>query len=97
MTHTPGPWKLTGGGGVSACMESETLKSGRRVSRRVACATGVSIPEVEANARLIASAPNMLAALQGAELIFQNSDEWRESGTHRFVRDAIAKATGEQP
>lgn len=100
--HTPGPWKCDGGAGVVACEMQETLRSGRTVARRVACAKGLTIEEVEANARLIAAAPDMLAALRMAEgeLIAalcsggMTLEAARKYHATRTMRAAIAKAEG---
>lgn len=59
MSHTLGVWECSGGGGVVSNTEMETLKSGREVPRRVACAKGLTIEEVSANAKLIAGAVNL--------------------------------------
>lgn len=103
MTHTPGPWKNDAGAGIVATMERETLKSGRVVARRVACAKGLTIDEVRANARLIAAAPKLAAALQDAlgmldHYISGRPDNWDGStagqtrSTIRDGRAALAKA-----
>lgn len=62
--HTPGPWKNDAGAGVVSLSQTEILKSGRRVAKRVAIAKGETVEEVIDNARLIAAAPELLAALK---------------------------------
>lgn len=80
--HTPGPWKSSGAG-IDACMVSTTLNSGRRVSFRVASCKDGDRDTVSANARLIAAAPDLLAAIL-------NSDDahWTPA-----MRAAVTKAT----
>src|SRR5690606_4557115 len=60
---TPGPWKATAAG-IDAVTVSTTLRNGRRVPFRVACCKDGDIDQVQANARLIATAPELLAALK---------------------------------
>jgi len=57
--HTPGPWRLSSG-------DETEIFSGAKPVARAHCGglTSVKLPEAEANARLIAAAPEMLAALQ---------------------------------
>ena len=59
--HTTGPWRLSSG-------DETEIFSGARPVARAHCGglTSVKLPEAEANARLIAAAPEMLAALQAA-------------------------------
>lgn len=83
--HTPGPWKVRrdenvfdvitqNGNGITAC----------------SCADRIDVKEDEANARLIAAAPDMLSALKEAQEIIQ-----RTTGNVSWVVEkAIAKATG---
>ena len=59
ITHTPGPWKAEGWENlVVNCAEGYTLTlaAGRKDS---------SLSELKSNARLIASAPDLLADLEG--------------------------------
>ena len=54
-------------------------------------------PMGEANARLIAAAPELLAACIEAMALFDNYPEiWECIGTHEVMTAAIAKATGDQ-
>lgn len=94
--HTPGDWYVTGemtryinvriGGGliqeVASCGPTE--------------ADGGYGPQQEANARLIAAAPDLLEAL--IELADAGADAWGEDRPCvRWAYAAIARATGEQP
>ena len=59
------------------------------------CADFPGDGEVEANARLIAAAPDLLYALEEALHLIETLTPL-EGSTVRIVRAAIAKATGEQ-
>jgi hypothetical protein len=89
--HTAGPWKIT------KVME---LRKATHYAVKHNDGTGSFSTEVvaqcerEANARLIAAAPDLLAALQWA----MDNAEWSNdtaTGTDP-IRAAIAKATGQQ-
>lgn len=88
--HTPGPWGLDG-----------NLIEGPD-GERVACITAYSrrTPKQKANARLIAAAPEMLAALQAVLAEIEgpdrphSTDSWLPSHLAHQVRAAIAKAEG---
>jgi hypothetical protein len=104
MTHTPGPWLLTGHtvyaldevgqtNRFSCNMQAGYSYYGRTVKERV------SNDELTANARLIAAAPELLEALRiarmqvallGGEMDAVNSD------VLSIADAAIAKATGGQ-
>lgn len=76
--HTPGPWKLISG--VMVAADGRTL----------AASSGRPEAETEANMRLIAAAPELLAA---ARLVAQRWPNWRGDGeTLRAINTAIAKA-----
>lgn len=85
--HTPGPWKWTG--------QAVTVPSGQRL-----LVNGVSLPlgnhadseEADANARLIAAAPDLLEALKGVVAVAD-----RKTDEFDRARAAIANATGGQP
>jgi hypothetical protein len=102
--HTPGPWSIDRTSerhgqrpyGISAGKRGPTPKN-------IVNWGGVAAPtsqESEANARLIASAPDLLEAAQGADLsaVDIDADMVTISGaSYRALRDAIRKATGEAP
>mgnify|MGYP001594620414 CR=1 FL=1 len=85
MTHTPGPWKIN-----------------RRNPCRVYLRPGIVIavtlqdnfPEAEANARLIAAAPDLLAALVAITTYHPSAGEEVWLQNCKLARAAIAKATG---
>ena len=82
--HTPGPWGVTRLQGV----EYVTIDGGRvSVARVSALKTG------EANARLIAAAPELLAALELALIAIDEDAAPKVAG---MARAAIAKARGEK-
>lgn len=109
---TPGPWLLSIN--RSAC-DGVNIAFGIDSALRVSIAsgqsqehlgsTGICEDECRANARLIAEAPSMLAALREAEagLEFAGADQMVATGDFvpapllalRVVRAAIAAATGE--
>jgi hypothetical protein len=95
--HTPGPWKLT----------EETTIGRPCITGRIGLIAMLAVHDVgdaewdadTANARLIAAAPDLLAA---CEAVLSNldhlSDVWGQEGVTRTVQDrlraAIAKAKG---
>lgn len=97
--HTKGPWIVANSGG--------SVKLGGMRHPKTICTLETSplsiSPEVEANAKLIAAAPDMLIALQKAvEVIERMSDEYSAIanrhasytvGESRIIEGAIKKAT----
>lgn len=92
MTYTPGPWVVEQNGGKGAWIAGST-------GEWAALACGDSNATAEANARLIAAAPEMLEALLLAEKLYQDGLFYSDAGDIRRVtelrRAAIAKVTGE--
>lgn len=92
--HTPGPWAVgthTGYGDIDGVLVEDT-NSGLVVA--IALVDVEELPG-DANARLIAAAPEMLEALEQA-LRYIEADECahgRQFGDGNVVRAAIAKAT----
>lgn len=92
--HTPGPWSQDKYGNVISA-DKETIKvEGVSLSGR-------STEETRANARLIAAAPELLAALEAMlEAVRQNIDGIPPTADQIFAKAghsavaAIAKATG---
>lgn len=102
MKHTPGPWaqshrKQPNGGYVTQvyCEKGETIAS--LAWYPVEMGDGITGTSREANARLIAAAPDLLLALD--DLLFAYCDPGNQGGDHddkvEAARAAIAKARGE--
>ena len=88
--HTPGPWTY----GVPSPGANFSIYSTKMSIGRLGIASNSKrAAEGEANARLIAAAPDLLAALK----MVQRSTEWptMESETQDAVSAAISRATGE--
>jgi len=91
--HTPGPWRLSSG-------DETEIFSGAKPVARAHCGglTSVKLPEAEANARLIAAAPELLAALEEMYALYadhaQYDEEGHETAAINSARAAIARATG---
>lgn len=92
MKHTPGPW----------IVDPDMRGLGNLPVAGVRSFDGISIANCgtdgHANARLIAAAPDLLAALQQMMreyecLRFEQPERWPDAAT--AARAAIAKATGE--
>jgi hypothetical protein len=79
-SHTPGPWKADG-------LTVESITHGN------ICLVNLARPKgpTEANLRLIAAAPDLLAALRK---IVSDGDFTAPEGMKRIACDAIAKAEG---
>ena len=88
---TPGPWHVTG----KLTRYVEARIDGGLIQEVAACgptkADGGYGPQQEANARLIAAAPDLLEALQYAV------EQVPELGSVPGISAAIARATGERP
>jgi hypothetical protein len=95
MTHTPGPWH-SGGMTVYADKPCDLLGvAWKEVATGRCPASNWSDQESHANVRLIAAAPELLAALRTAVRVMQdnNLDE-ALGGEFDIFTDAIAKAEG---
>ena len=106
-THTPGPWVADGNGvilggeyaGTSIC---ETYKAHWLASfgRNGKEAYAALVRDAEANAQLIAAAPELLEACRERllcdEMYEQGTSEWHQSVdcADAMMHAAIAKATG---
>lgn len=90
--HTPGPWTVHGR------RAGLTIRDAKDRPVAEPWLTDISHDEREANARLIAAAPELLAALYtvlGSDMAQREEDEGRVSDTLNTLRAAIAKARGE--
>ena len=88
MKHTPGPWNYDRSG------YSLYVNSGRELVTALSM-DGKRLETSEANARLIAAAPDMLDALQRARevLLWNLGDDARIDAAFDAVTAAINKAT----
>lgn len=89
--HTPGPWVAVSVGGFG---EYEIHARGKDIAA-VNVSDGMDEPTpfpAEANARLIAAAPDLLAALQNLMTPFGSDIERRAPALFKNMRAAIAKA-----
>lgn len=101
IKHTPGPWTigrdcLPGGPSFMAIHSSDRAAT-------AICSMRVNVPEVAANARLIAAAPDLLAALQAFYKWWGSIDciclnpEPIPNALGEQMEAAIAKATNPNP
>ena len=94
MSHTPGPWSVYQPESIDTCYEGEdnpaTVRAG---GTHVATIPGMR-PHMtghrQSNARLIASAPDLLAALERLAHPMADDDDLD------YARQVIAKAKGQQ-
>ena len=91
--HTPGPWRI----GTTPPNGEQTI--GTQQGLMVAVATTGANTPTEANARLIAAAPDLLEALKACIPHLERDDHHtdalsRERPHYAAARAAIAKATG---
>lgn len=105
--HTPGPWKHTPG------QETIWAKDGELMVARTEYTRGeMEVNEDEANARLIASAPELLTALEDAHNHIEEATNYlaarnlgeparllfgKMANCFARTKTAIAKAKGETP
>jgi DUF1680 family protein len=89
--HTPGPWAYAGYARSMAFRVTKTPEDATGdVCNVLAGLAAKTNEEVEANARLIAAAPDLLEALMHCATDEGPEQEWLDR-----ARAAIAKATGE--
>lgn len=84
MTYTKGPWAYDD--------NTATVDNDLGVS---VCGINVDLDNYEANAALIAAAPELLAAL--VQLMEYTTDRGLDGAAHDVARAAIAKATAQPP
>ena len=98
MTHTPGPWQIKHRVNIIGSTGRSVASAGGYTTNTD---NGEHILENEANARLIAAAPDLLEACKEAEdwLEEHGGDQNCDPGLRgllRQVRSAIDKATGKE-
>lgn len=93
LKYTPGPWFITG----DMTLYVESRVGGGLIQEVAACgptgADGGYGPQQQANARLIAAAPDMLQALQA--FVENSSVHVNAPNECEAAENAIAKATGD--
>jgi len=91
MKHTQGKWELSIKG-VAFYIEADTLNG----EEHIAEVFGHSVSEVEANARLIASAPELLEALEECldQLSSWQDNHEEDTFTMKRAKEVINKARG---
>ena len=97
--HTPGPWSagVRSGNFIDITHSNNQPGAITRALCRVQ-ARQSWVAEAEANARLIAAAPELLAALEAMlEQLSKGPYAFKDSGALYSTRSAVEKATGEQP
>jgi hypothetical protein len=101
MAHTPGPWHVGQGNGTGSVFAGEgrmrMTSQGTTLYPICRLNTGWDDGEDEANAKLIAAASDLLAALEG---LLQYTGGWDITDTTHpiyIARLAITKATGGTP
>lgn len=87
MQHTPGPWTANG---------SWVVAADGPIVETVAYAR-VRSGEAEANARLIAAAPDLLVLAEEVAKEYEDAADWKDAigRLQRLARAAVAKAKGE--
>jgi hypothetical protein len=103
--HTEGPWSFAHNGAgdfKTACIDicqsnSKEFRGQVAYLQSAEHIEGITMAECEANARLIAAAPDLLEALEMMLTTRENERSLRgkESPLHDRARAAIAKARGE--
>lgn len=95
--HTPGPWHWQGSalraGPDEVLWGDNIIGEGATFAERIGACGPSTEPAAEANARLIAAAPDLLQTLKHVEGALLDIKCERES-ILKGVRAAIAKATG---
>jgi hypothetical protein len=101
--HTPGEWRIAelhaqglylNDGGINILTDSGSVCTVHlQVSAKRGEAYKAKDPERDANARLIAAAPDLLYALQQIVSDLPSNRDWLSPDLERAARAAIAKAT----
>lgn len=94
MKHTPGPWKAIEHKSVNLNDYIQILAGSWDIAHNKFSARNWE--EEQANARLIAAAPDLLEACQAAlNDLYRQMDSQMTEETEQKVKNAIAKATGD--
>lgn len=91
-THTPGPWQMSGVRGTSPVYKGHGVGPDGQPYVVIVPYNDKDHAECLANARLIAAAPDMLAALKALVTFFESTGF--KTGFLADSRAAIAKAEG---
>jgi hypothetical protein len=105
--HTPGPWRYcksrSGDEAVYGVMELDRADGSRLITVHTGnffkrgCYSGEAAAEAEANARLIAAAPELLGELRRIKAALEDGEALTQEGIedmHTIACVAIAKAEG---
>ena len=105
---TPGPWKATYDSQLQAAIEIYNTEDRIMVAVLPDRGTVEAMSEIEANANLIAAAPDMYEALEQMEPLINNSTgivgyymngnvaKWNDFDVTRIIGNALRKARGEK-
>ena len=89
VEHTPGPWKLEAG--RSIVTDGGRFNLAYSTDKKTGAASFPNFVELDANAALIAAAPDLLAAL---EMVKEHDRGQITGGDWNIINAAIAKAKG---
>ena len=95
--HTPGPWTAQNDGRDIISIQHSNNDPGA-ISMTLAKVTARMTwrSQAEANARLIAAAPDLLDALRNISELYDSDEGCRSLPEYIAARAAIARATGEE-
>lgn len=92
--HTPGPWAVHGDIGTLIGSDDRKMMLAEVLYKHVVTEWGRPLDEAQANARLIAAAPDLLAVVESAANWFgELGNDDGAQGLLDDLRAAIAKAT----
>ena len=96
MSHTPGPWLATEGHPSDVWHVDMRARHFSVTVSRSDADHYMPVEEVQANARLIAAAPELLQVLERCNNRWDDADEEDNPALGQAIRAAIAKATGKE-
>ncbi|WP_123138887.1 hypothetical protein [Enterobacter genomosp. O] len=103
MKHTPGPWFIkpvsnaTVEGNLNIIQTESSTGKGYHVSYSASWDDNeVTKLEAQANANLIAAAPDLLEALQELIFLYEHDEGCKELTEYKRAKTAISKALGEE-